>query len=187
MLSFVWILILIVLMIAIAAAIYRRKKPTQRAYVPTVLDLGVGDIVQYLDQDWSIEDKLTYTSYGYCWNEYLLQDGDERCWLSIEQDDDLEIGWLTQTTQLDIPDYLPPQLQFDQINYFLEESGNAQMTRTAAPDRPAESCSYWDYCDRNHILCIEKWNEELEVFVGRKLQAGELTILKGNGQRIYDV
>ncbi len=54
---------------------------------PTVFTLQLGDVVQYDNIDWIIEDKLTYNDSGWEWLEYLLQDGDRIGFLSIEDDD----------------------------------------------------------------------------------------------------
>ncbi|NJL23583.1 MAG: DUF4178 domain-containing protein [Leptolyngbyaceae cyanobacterium SM1_3_5] len=143
--------------------------------------------MQYLDQDWIVEDKLTYNNNGYRWNEYLLQDGEERRWLSIDDDDELIVHWLCTMTRIEIPAQIPDRIEMNQIEFRLDEQGSAQMTRASRPARSPERCRYWDYSNQNDVLCIERWGEELEVSIGHKLKSSSLTVLKGNGQRIYGV
>ena len=50
---------------------------------PTVFTLQLGDIVQYDNIDWVIEDKLTYNDDGWEWIEYLIQDGDRSGFLHV--------------------------------------------------------------------------------------------------------
>lgn len=191
MLILTWIFVAAIVIAAIATVILHspqlRLQPARSKPLPTLLDLGIGDIVQHLDQDWIVEDKLTYSSHGYCWNEYLLQDGEEQRWLSIDQDDELIIHWLCTTTQIEIPRSMPDRIEIAEISYFLNEQGTAQMTRASRPDRSPEPCRYWDYSNQNHVLCVERWGEDLEVSIGHKLRHSQLTVLKGNGQRIYGV
>lgn len=188
MLILIWMLVTAIVLVA--ATIYYAAQPRLRRStrrLPTLLDLNIGDIVQYLDQDWVVEDKLTYNSHGYCWNEYLLQDAEERRWLSIEDDDELIIHWLSSLPRIEIPGEILDRITIAQTTYFLDEQGSAQMTRASRPDRLPERCHYWDYSNENRILCVEQWGEALEVSIGHKLKSSDLTVLKGNGQRIYGI
>ena len=67
----------------------------------SVFNLQVGDIVQYMGIDWVVEGKLTYTVDEYSWMEYMLQDNNDIRWLSVEEDDTVEVALLEATNQLD--------------------------------------------------------------------------------------
>lgn len=112
MLTFIWISIIAIVITATLIVVYRsqlslpvKRRRSLSANFPNVLTLRIGDIVQYLDQDWVVEDKLIYTSHNYRWIEYLLQDNEEIRWLSIEEDDQVKVAWLETTQALNIPDY----------------------------------------------------------------------------------
>ena len=51
---------------------------------PSIFDMQIGDIVQYLGRDWVVEGKLIYQEGGFSWLEYMLQDGNDIRWLSVE-------------------------------------------------------------------------------------------------------
>ena len=153
----------------------------------TVFTLEVGDIVQYLDTDWVVEGKLVYDDQGYSWLEYLLQDGVRRQWLSVEEDDVVEVALLESTSSLEVGTNPPPQITFADEIYRQKGSGTAQMTRTGSTlNRNAERCRYFDYQGPdNKILSIENWSGDIEVTVGQKIHPSILTLLPGDGRRIY--
>lgn len=172
---------------------WRSPLPTQAAspqITPlerTVFSLEIGDIVQYLDTDWFVEGKLVYNSNGYLWVEYLLQDGDRIRWLSVEEDDRVEVALLEAVSGLDIPDTPPRELTYNGITYQRDESGTAQMTRVGATlNRQGETCQYYDYRGSgNWVLSIEDWGSDREVTCGQCLHPSAFTLLPGDGQRVY--
>lgn len=153
----------------------------------TVFTLEIGDIVQHLGSDWIVEGKLTYNDQGYTWLEYLLQDGSKRQWLSVEEDDVVEITWLEPTSALDIGGQPPTQISFADHIYQQKGAGTAQMTHQGSTlNRTAQTCQYYDYqTPDGKVLSIENWNGDIEVTVGQKIHPSVLTLLPGDGRRIY--
>lgn len=153
----------------------------------TVFTLEVGDIVQHMGTDWVVEGKLVYDDQGYSWLEYLLLDGSRRQWLSVEEDDVVEVALLEVTTALEVGTNPPPELTFANESYRHKGSGMAHMTRTGSTlNRNAERCQYFDYQGPNNkILSIENWDGDIEVTIGQKIHPSMLTLLPGDGQRIY--
>lgn len=153
---------------------------------PTVFTLELGDVVQYDNVDWIIEDKLTYSDDGWEWVEYLLQDGDRIGFLSVEDDDTLEVTFTEKVT--DCPIDLPPpsQVTYRQQIFNRSETGTATLKRQRKPDRPAETCQYHDYSGPNGtIMSIEVWGREVEVSVGKTVRPYQLTFLPGDGESVY--
>lgn len=153
----------------------------------TVFDLQIGDIVQHMGIDWVVEGRLTYQEGAYYWYEYLLQDKDKIAWLSVEEDDRVEVALLEPTNQLDISKDPPPELTFAEEIYTCVNSGKARMTRTGLTmKRKAEKCQYFDYESTDgKILSIEVWDGDIEVSVGGKISPRSLTILPGDGKTVY--
>lgn len=153
----------------------------------TVFSLQIGDIVQYLDTDWFVEGKLTYNSSGYTWLEYLLQDQDRIRWLSVEEDDQVEVSFLEPVQGLDIPGTPPNSLPYNGVTYQLDESGTAQMTREGSTlNRQGEFCHYYDYQGPSgERLSIEDWGDEREVTQGKRIRPSALTLLPGDGRHVY--
>ncbi|MGC1306499.1 MAG: DUF4178 domain-containing protein [Phormidesmis sp.] len=152
---------------------------------PTVFTLQMGDIVQHQGTDWVIEDKLTYNDSGWEWVEYLLQDGDRIAFLSVEDDDTLEVS-LTETVKDCLVDDPPPnQITYRQKVYNKDESGTATLTRQRKPG-VSETCQYHDYAGPGDaVLSIEQWSGQTEVSVGNSVPPYQLTLLPGDGQTVH--
>lgn len=153
-----------------------------------VFNLQIGDIVQHMAIDWVVEGKLIYDDDGYIWYEYLLQDGERISWLSVDEDDTVEIALVEPTNQLDISSIPPPNpITYDGETYRQVEAGTAKMTRVGTTlRRTAERCQYYDYEGTgNKVLSIEVWGSDTEVTVGESVNPHSLTILPGSGERIY--
>lgn len=153
-----------------------------------VFNLQIGDIVQYMGIDWVVEGKLTYTVDEYSWMEYMLQDDNDIRWLSVEEDDTVEVALLEATNQLDISETPPPKkLTFGDENYKCVDSGLASMTREGTVKRrKASRCQYFDYeGSGDKVLSIEVWDGEIEVTIGNRINPRSLTILPGDGNRVY--
>ncbi len=153
----------------------------------TVFNLKIGDIVQYIDKDWVVEGKLTYRDKGYAWFEYLLQDDNEIRWLSVDEDDRVEVAFLESTNFLDVEGTPPKQLNFVGDTYYQKEKGQATMSRTGTTlRRTAQICQYFDYeGPDDKVLSIEFWNGEYEVTVGQRINPKALILLPGDGRSVY--
>lgn len=170
----------------------RNLPPVER----TVFTLEIGDIVQYMDTDWVVEGRLTYEDNEYSWFEYLLQDGDSPIgdsfasrirWLSVDEDDRVEVALLEPTNQLEVSQQPPKQITFAGETYRCVESGRAKMTRIGTTlRRTGEHCRYFDYQGSNDkVLSIEDWDGEIEVTVGQRINPRMLMLLPGDGRRVY--
>ena len=161
----------------------RNLPPVER----TVFTLEIGDIVQYMDTDWVVEGRLTYEDNAYTWFEYLLQDEERIRWLSVDEDDRVEVALLEPTTQLEVSQQPPKQLTFAGETYRCVESGRAKMTRIGTTlRRTGEHCRYFDYQGSNdQVLSIEDWDGEIEVTVGQRINPRMLMLLPGDGSRVY--
>ena len=197
---------LIVIALAIVAAIFiislldNKNKPSRsrsggggdrRQYAPDstaiLFDLRIGDVVQYFDEDWIVEGKMTYNDNGFVWMEYLLQLGDRVAFLSVEEDDVLETCMLDPVKDLDISGDPPQQLTYQGNDYRLDEASEATMTRlTSTGQRTAETCRYYDYEGPDGlVLSIEDWGGQREITAGRTIPPRSLTILPGDGESVY--
>ena len=134
-----------------------------------------------------VEGRLDYQVGEYIWYEYLLQDGERIHWLSVDEDDRVEVALLEPTNQLDFSGTPPKQLTFAGETYQCVDSGIASMPRIGTTlHRGAERCRYFDYEGSNpNVLSIEEWDGRMEVTVGQRINPRMLTLLPGTGQRIY--
>ena len=186
-----------ILAIAIVGAIVviqqRKSLPGKRtAALPTlkrnIFTLQIGDIVQYEGRDWVVEGRLTFDDSGYTWMEYMLQDGDDLRWLSVEEDDRVEVCWMKTVTDLEISRTPPQTISHNGITYHRTNQGTAKMTRVGTTlNKQSQHCRYYDYdAPNNQVLAVETWNDDHEVSVGQRINPRALMLLPGDGKRVYD-
>jgi len=193
------IVLLLIIIVLILLGIYfllrqRQAEPqsTEEDNAPqhrNLFNLQLGDIVEYFDRDWIVEGKLIYEEDGFQWIEYLLQDQQDIRWLSVEEDDRIEVSWLQPTRNLDIPRNPPNPLTFDKETYYCVDSGVANMTRQGSVmNRNAEQCRYFDYeseTEDEKVLSVEDWNGEMEVTYGNSISPDNISIFPGEGESVY--
>lgn len=192
---FYLVLIGIIVIIAIAVGYVLRQNqlsatPNRGELPPlerTLFTLQIGDIVQYLGADWVVEGQLTYNEDGFTWLEYMLQDGDRISWLSVEEDDLLEVQWLEPTNALEIESKPPKELTFEGEVFRCVSSGVALMKRTGnLQRRQSEKCHYYDYQGSgDRVLSIEDWDGEIEVTIGQSIRPSSLSLFPGSGGSVY--
>jgi len=153
----------------------------------TIFNLQLGDIIEYYGRDSVVEGKLVYEEDGFTWFEYLLQDQQDIRWLSVEEDDRVELSLLQPTRNLDIPRNPPNPITFEGETYRCVDSGVAKMEREGSVlNRKAEQCRYFDYeSEEGKLLSIEDWNGEIEVTYGEEISPGDISILPGQGRSVY--
>ncbi|AFY68862.1 hypothetical protein Pse7367_0557 [Thalassoporum mexicanum PCC 7367] len=159
-----------------------------RNEAPTIFNLRIGDFVQYMGTDWAVEGKLTYSSNGYSWLEYMLQDGNGIRWMSVEEDDLVEVTWTEPVSDNQISGLPPNPITFQGEQYRLTESGEAVMIRSGGTiNKRAERCKYYEYeGTENKVLSIEDWGSEMEVNAGLKINPRLLELLPGDGKSVYN-
>ena len=168
-----------------------------------VFNLEIGDIVQHEGIDWFVEGKLIYNTGAYTWFEYMLQEDDRICWLSVEEDDLVEVAILKNVEVPEINSDPPPEkLTYLEVDYHLVDSGTATMMRLGNTlKRQAQTCQYYDYKNYDYKnydsknydsknsdnlrLSVEVWDGDIEVTVGQKINPRMLNLLPGDGQRVY--
>ncbi len=166
-----------------------RSAPTRRppkTRQPTLFNLAIGDIVQYQNDDWVVEDILTYNASGWTWKEYQLQNKDQVRWLSVEQDDTLELSW-TETIQLSVTNPPPKDITYGNTVYRQQEFGPLTMTMKTKPGTTLKGY-YFDYASATgEELSLEQWGDDasFEVSAGHSLTPRALNLLPGDGQSIY--
>jgi hypothetical protein len=199
--------LLLLLLLAAGAALYWRQRQRQRRRrlrprSPTLFSLELGDLVQFEGHDWVVENRLEYDEDGFRWLEYLLRDGKEQGWLSVEEDDWLELGWYQPVASTAaLPTLrrgiaLPASLEWEGREFRLTGEGKARLTASLRALRQAsETCRYGDYeAEDGSLLALELWGSggasgqgslEPELALGRRLDPGQLALLPGDGRSVY--
>ena len=212
----VWLLLIVLLLAAVALLLRQRRRQLRRGDDSsalaaggagrTLFNLRQGDIVQFDGRDWVVEDRLLYDDQGFQWLEYLLRDGADRRWLSVVEDDWLELSWLEAAPAAltaglpELAPWMPEQIAWDGVTYGRRETGNASFTASSRRmNRSQGSCRYGDYrAEGGRVLSIEVWGggdtpanmkaretAEVEVTIGRIIDPALVTILPGDGRSVY--
>jgi len=180
--------ILIVALAVAAAALAAVLKPKGQPALPAVAPdhplagdvraLSVGDVVNHDGSDFLVDGTLRFDQGGFTWQEHLLADGDRRLWLSVEDDEGLEV---CEWTRARVPGLEPgkAELQHDGVTYELDERGSAAYTSEGRTGAPASGrAEFADYVAGERRLSFERYGTEgeWEVSTGRVIPDGALDI-----------
>ncbi|MBF2028340.1 MAG: DUF4178 domain-containing protein [Oscillatoriales cyanobacterium C42_A2020_001] len=195
MLTWVWLGIIAIAVVGTVIVIrqrmalpHKKEQDALPSLQRTVFTLQIGDIVQYEGVDWVVEGRLTFDDSGYSWFEYMLQDNDTIRWLSVEEDDRVEVLWMEPAANLDISGEPPNRITYAGTTYQQVEQGSARMTRIGTTmNKQAQRCRYFEYTAPNgQVLSVENWDGDIEVSVGKRIRPSSLLLLPGDGRRVYD-
>ncbi len=135
-------------------------KPTPKPIAERTLQtLQVGDVVEYDDQSYTVEQRNEYHGDGGAiWWDYLIVNPMQKYWMGVTEDDGLEV-WLWS----DIPFHptMPPapQLAYAGEQFARAEYGfaDARITRKVGPNTFGR-VEYWDYeGESGKRLGVERW------------------------------
>jgi hypothetical protein len=146
------------------------------------MTIQVNDIVSHFGTDYLVENTLIYDDDGDEWFVHRLVDGDDVVWLSVEQDDSIEVGLYRD---IDLGIGAPPgkEVRHEGVRYAQEEWGKAAVTRrTADGAKKLGTCTYFEYeGPGGEMLSITQWGEgEFEASIGTRVRPVELEILPGD-------
>lgn len=157
--------VLVVVLVAVLALIavvvwraLRRSRPSPSAAPPAPSDplrshegvtdvrtLRPGDMVDYRGTLYFVRGSLRLTEGGYSWAEHFLDDArGQRCWISVEEDPDLEVMFWHESRAATEP--AGDEMSVDGVRYRLEERGTARYrsegTTTLAEQGTVEYVDY---------------------------------------------
>lgn len=158
-----------------------KKEEPVRERTPSTLESG--DMIDYEGTSYFVTVKYILEENGWRWYEYRLDDGEgNELWFTAEDDDG--VVKTTIYTPVKAPELEPgsERLSFQGKEYVLEESGTAAGTMETRQDsRSGLQCRYWDYVteDETEYLSLEKWNDSLEVSIGKPVNEFEYELYPG--------
>ena len=140
--------------------------------------IKVGDVVAHEGRDFLVRGTLAMDEDGYAWQEHHLDDTTIRRWLSVEDDEELEIV-LWQS--VDAPDLQPgpTDLTYEGTAFRRQEQGRASFTASGSTGTaPSGTVEYADYSAGDHRLSFERFGSggDWEVGLGRTVNERELDI-----------
>ncbi|MGB0371105.1 MAG: DUF4178 domain-containing protein [Opitutales bacterium] len=158
----------------------------------TIMLSGVGPDLE--DFDLIVTAKHIYEEDGYLWHELEAEKGAKKVWITVENDDELELSITVSKHKLRDAGLTPEQLdQFkkdddgsfslDDVTYHLEDYGKAIFYR-GGNRAQGEKFKYWEFesKDERHYASVEMWGSgEYELHISEPLRSAQIQIftLKG--------
>lgn len=190
------VVIVVVLAIAVALVVVTRgrRRPSAvpaaaarqalgSAAAPSdVRTLKLGDVVHYEDGDYVVEGSVRLEQDGFTWHEHRLVDGERSLWLSVEDDEGLEVVVWQRTRATLEPG--PPTLTHEGVEYELDERGHAQFTASGSTSTaPTGRVEFVDYEAGDRRLSFERYGSDAgwELGVGRAISEHVLDIYPSRG------
>jgi len=140
--------------------------------------LKVGDVVNYEGGDFIVEGTLRFDQGGFRWQEHRLVDGPKSMWLSVEDDEGLEIvAW--ERLRGAALDPGPGTLEHAGVTFELDERGHANFTSEGTTGAPGGGkAEFVDYAKGDQRLSFERYGSDggWEISAGRIISEHTLDI-----------
>lgn len=168
---------------------FKKKKLDYDPSDIKVTDLKPGFVFEYDMKNWEVLDSYTYDWGDNCYSrEHQISDGLSTKYLTVEQDDDLELYLYEKVKNRAVDcdlidemnrfDKLPTKIRFEDQEYVLEEEAAGYMATEKNPKTWVEMVSWDYYCksEKNKYLCIEQWDtNDFEVSSGIQIEQFEIS------------
>ncbi len=177
---------LVIVIVVLVIVLMNRGKQSETAAVDPLrresrgIDprrLKVGDVVHHEGRDYLVRGTLAFDQDGFVWHEHFLDDTTTRRWLSVEDDEELEIVLWEAVTA---PELAPgaDRITHDGVTYTLEERGQATFRAEGTTGTaPAGRVEYYDYTAGAERLSFERYGGETwEIGRGHVLNERSLDI-----------
>jgi len=163
--------------------LFGSKEPQRPAVKErNVMNLKMGDFITYDLEDFEVVGKLSYNDHGFKWYAYQLQGNNKVIWLSVEMDDELELGIYVKNT-LKLQEPIPKKIELDGVTYIQDEYGTALVTGEGRSQNvDGVQCRYFSYYDEQDekALSLEIWGNEIEASTGYDIEEYEIKIIAGS-------
>ena len=143
-----------------------------------VRSLRVGDVVNHDGGDFIVEGTLRMEQGGFRWAEHRLVDGPRSLWLSVEDDEGLEVVVWDRERGVDLEPG-PSTLAHDGVTYELDERGKANYTAEGSTGTaPGGQMEFADYEAGGRRLSFERYGGDggWEVGVGQVITEHALDV-----------
>ena len=173
----------LILLLIIAAAIYYffiyKKKQAKPKLAPklSIENMQPGGVLHVMnigpelaEYDVTIQARHRYEEEGVEWFELEGDNGSQKVWITIEEDDEQELSIVLKkiklrdigltNAQLDkMDDQEEGEFNYNNQTFFYEDSGDASFFRNSGDKE--EPFSYWEFenKDQTQAVSVEKWND----------------------------
>lgn len=155
------------------------KDPFAEADQDLYQRLRPGDVLGYHGRDWLVRGSLHLDEDGYTWSEHLISDGTEQRWLSVEDDEGLELVLWERVPPGDVSGEAgSDSVVARDLAYRLDEQGQARFTAEGATGTaPSGTAAYADYqASSGEQLSFERFGTQWEVSIGHTVLPRAVTV-----------
>jgi hypothetical protein len=140
--------------------------------------LQLGDVVNFDGSELVVQGTIRYSQGSFTWAEHLLVDGGTKRWLSVEDDEGVEVAVWEKGVD---PDISPGEKRVDHegTTYVLDEHGHAKfMAEGTTGTGPAGDYEYFDYEAGDLRLSFERYDKEgaWELSLGHVINEAALDV-----------
>ncbi len=166
------------------------KKEEQPKQPKGITEIQVGDIVDYYMKSWEVQEEGEYDwGNNEISKEFKLNAGNEVLFLTIDEDDEVEISVFQKInwgviegnlrSSINQENEPPKKLVKDSVEYSLTETGMARY-RNMTKGGGWSSFAYWDYEDETEdkIIGIESWDGDFEIHAGEYVEPFEFSVFR---------
>jgi hypothetical protein len=144
-----------------------------------VRTLKIGDVVNLDGADFIVEGTLRLEQDGFRWEEHRLVDGERSRWLSVEDDEGLEVVVWERARAGDVEPGAQ-QISHEGVDYELLERGSASFTAEGSTaTAPSGRAEYVEYGAGERRLAFERFGDD----AGWELGTG--TVISEHALDIY--
>ena len=150
-----------------------------------VRTLKLGDVVNLEGADFIVEGTLRLEQDGFRWEEHRLVDGERSRWLSVEDDEGLEVAVWERAPAGELAPGAE-RITHDGVAYELEERGHASFTAEGSTGTaPSGRMEYVEYAAGERRLAFERFGDDAgwELGVGAVISEHALDIYPARERR----
>ena len=155
------------------------KAPTR---IPTFESMDVGDVVLWYEESYLVIQKITYHQAGFFWYDYRMQGDNGKCWLAVENDDDLVLQ-ICEAADIPMEGEPPATLQHEGENFKRTDSGTADavVTKENQEQPQRTKVKFWNYEGSGEAsLEVIQWAEgDFEVSFCKSISETTFDLLGG--------
>lgn len=164
-----------------------KKKPSYDSTNITVEDLALGFLFDYDLKSWEVVEEYEYDWGDECFSrEFKVKSYDEVAYLSIEDEEELEIIFSKRVKLSDIDpglfskmkneEEMPDSIRYDGKQFFLESENPGFFNDKKKGKKSWVEMISWTYGYDQEVINVEQWSEtDFEASVGKYVSTLEIS------------
>lgn len=158
-----------------------------KAEIDQLKQIQNGDIILYQGEQWFVRGRIELDEGGFTWIEHLLDEGSQRRWLSLEEEEDFEVTLWTSIPagEIEAGEAGDRTVAARGLAFTLQEKGQATFRASGSTGTtPTGQMRYADYRSNDGtLLGFENFGGSWEASIGEKLIPWELTVLPSTDRK----